>query len=818
MCAVRFQNDSHTTGRVPGYYARNRLYKDSYTRNDWPGRTSRRLHDGLTIDRNYGLDTTSDDVNSSPYSSPYYINGRYNSSNLTTQRGNSASVQGTTRLLTVHDEVEDFGEADVQTTIEMWQGKQIRFSLPYSGKVVGHTVEVQNIGGCKGILSFYFSYTPEGPVIAESAIDLCTVSEDNFEHRKLYMMTPIPQSPKGDDVIYVRMEIWDEIDCKRSTNPFNTGKKILISATGLDNHEECVQELGEKNMPVFATYSYATAPSRPCMGIIYNNWVSVPTNRTEGLDRGARISKDNYNYDIYCIKNGATAEVLIYDLNTNRLIPNNIKVDARVENLNIVQAEDKVYYVDGYSPLQRFTIGEWNTYTFPTPTTENVQVSINEAVWVASDLGGASGVYVFTYQDGSWTYLDEPVNLADYGITLTGWVPQSGQITVRYQKATETTTTDLSVEYNDTRPVVAASIIIKHNNRIYLSGFRYDGNLVQCTSINTKGPDFNSYPYRFYAPNDSPLANTTNRITAIVEYESDTLMIAFEGGYSLYTSNENLEDAIPQQVSSYSDGAGVAAAGDIVCYRGIIYSFDADEGIRRFTGALWNKIPGQEIDNLYERVDLNRPRKLWGYAYKLYFNYYDSVDGKAKCIIWDMDMNYQQFPWFQDSDIPFCDVRYDDDFDLMGIHPDFPCIMRLYTNDVWRRLDTPITFERHTKYLSLPGNSANMILKRVHNKVIANSNRWWWFGISYDSPSLIQYRGNDIWFRQPSWDTIDIEQPVESPFPNQEEYEEKAIALLTLPNLRVKAISAQVKIKCKTFRAQANLISTVLEAGVVNYL
>lgn len=816
--AVRFQNDSHVTGRVPGYYARNRLYPDAYVRNDWPGRTSRRIHDGLSIDRNYGLDTQSDDLDSSPYSSPYYINGRYNSSNLSTQRGNSASIQGCTRLLTLEDNKQDFEDSDIQTTIQLWQGKQIRFKLPYTNKVVGNTITLKNTCGCSGVLSIYFSTGYDKLPIYETAIDLCEISQDEFEHRELYTMIPFPAPLTETGELHVRMEIWDEVSCERSTNPFNTGKFVEIAATGFGNHEECINELGEKNIPVEETYEYNSQPSRPLIGLIYNDWESVPTNRTEGLDRGARVSKNNYDYDIYCIKNGTEAKVVIYDPATNTTIPNNIKVDGRIQKLNLIQAEDKVYYVDGYSPLQRFTIGDWSTYTFPATAVEDVQVSINLNIWVASDLGGASGNYLFTLTGTQWYYQDNPVNLSDYGITITGDVVGTGEITVTYVKATESTEASVSASYTDVRPVIAPSIIIKHNNRIYLSGFLYDGNLVQCTRITTKGPDFNSYPYRFYAPNDSPLANTTNNITAIVEYESDTLMIAFEHGYSLYTSNENLEDAIPQQVSSYSDGAGIVDSGDIVCYRGIIYSFDPDEGIRRFTGALWNKVPGQYIDNLYERVDLDKPRKLWGYAYKLYFNYWDKLDGKAKCIIWDMNMNYQQYPFFQDVDIPFCDVRADNDFDLIGIHPNYPCIMKLYDQDVWRRLDTPIEFRRDSKFLSLPGNAANMTLKRVQIKVIANTNRWWWFGVCLDVPTLTQNRGIDSWYRIPSWDTIDEESPVETPFPTVEQFEEKATTLLTLPNLKSKCISAQIRVKTKTFRSQSNLISLLLEGQIEPYL
>lgn len=96
--AWRHQNNSHPHGRTKSYYANHPLYPGAYQQPEAQTRTSRRIHDGFTINTNYGLDTVSDDVNSSPYSSPYYINGRYNSDNLTTQRGNSASVQGTKRF------------------------------------------------------------------------------------------------------------------------------------------------------------------------------------------------------------------------------------------------------------------------------------------------------------------------------------------------------------------------------------------------------------------------------------------------------------------------------------------------------------------------------------------------------------------------------------------------------------------------------------------------------------------------------------------------------------------------------------------------
>lgn len=745
MCAMRGQNSRYPYNEVPSYYVNNKLYVGSYTRTDWPTRTSRRVHEGLSIDKNYGLDTTSDDVNSSPYSSPYYVNGRYNSSNLVTQRGNSASVQGITRLLSVHDTEDDFTDDDIQTTLTMWQGKQIKFELPYSGKIIGNTITVKNTDGCTGILSIYLSDKEDGLPLYETSLDLCKVSMDKFEHFKLYGITPVPITANPVGKIYVRMEIWDEISQERSANPFNTGKKIEIAATGIGNHKEAIVTLGDKNIPVDEHYDYKVQPSRPCMGLIYNGYTSVPVNYGE-IDRtGATVTLNGYKYDVFCAKDENHAEVIIYDRAMNKIVSGtNIKVDGRVKELGLVQAADWVYYVDGYSALQKFKIGEWQSQEMP-----------------------------------------------------------------------------LSTSDEDTNPVIAASIIVFHNNRIYLAGFRYDPNLVQFTEITSAGPDFNSYPYRFYAPDQSPLSTSDNPITAMLELESNTLMIVGKEFYSMFTTNggkgRTAEDNYPTQITTYTEGGGVQSSGDICVYRGRAYSFDQDEGIRRFSGSTWNRIP-QSLDSHIERVDMSKPRKMWGYGNKLYFNYTDKIDGKYKCIIWDMTMNYQSYPWFQDVDWPFCDIRCDDDYELIGIHPDYPCIMRILDQDVWHRFDTPIMFERWTKYLSLGGNASDMVLKNVHVKVIANANRWWNLGISIDKHQLEQHRNKTWAYRMPCWDTLDTEIIPEDLFTETDVYSEKAIEVLSIGHIKTQCISAQVKIKCKTFRQQCNLVSILLETQPKQYL
>ena len=828
--ATRWQNNPHPHGRTPIYYANNRLYNGSYAPTDSQTRTSRRIHDGFVLSQNFGLDTTSDDINSSPYSSPYYINGRYNSDNLITQRANSASVQGVAyRLLPAeYRDDSDFSEEDIQTTIEMWQGKQIKFELPYDGKVVGNTITLKNTGESTGILSIYFSAKPDGAPLYETAIDLCKVSPDRFEHFELHSMTVVPQMANPKKKLYVRMEIWDEVSQERTDNPFNTGRKIEIAATGLGNHEACVYELQPKNEMVTEEYNYEPYPNRPLIGLIYSDYESVPVDRIDNMKTGASVSLNGYRYDIFCVKNGSGAEVIIYDKEMNKAIPNQIKVDGRVKQLNIAQATDTnkvtwVYYVDGYSPLQRFKIGEWVSESFPTGSADNVKAEIDNETWYNSPLGGASGTYIFTFHDGHWEYNDTEVSLATYGISLVGGSPSEGStITVAYTVTTGGTKTIESIEFVDARPVIGASLIMFHNNRLYLAGFRNDPNLVQLSAIDAEGPNFTQFPYRFYTPNRSPYDTSLTPITAMVEYASDQIMFLGKTFFSIFStygsaSSAGPESNTPVQVSTYMDSAGVQDQGDAVNYKGVIYSFDQKEGIRRYSGATWQSLP-TTVDSHYDRVDMTKPRKIWGYANKLYFNYTDSIDHKAKCLVWDMQMNYQQYPWFQDVDIPFCDARFDETEELVGIHPDYPCIMSLYAEDTWARLDTPIVFRRDTKYLSLPGNAADIIIKRIHVKVINNANRHWFISINGDKQNMTQFRGHDKWYRQPVWDTITVTEPVETPFPFEDVYEENAIYRMSLLNLRLQCSALQIRVKTKTFRSQGNLVSVEAECQPHQYI
>jgi hypothetical protein len=485
-----------------------------------------------------------------------------------------------------------------------------------------------------------------------------------------------------------------------------------------------------------------------------------------------------------------------------------------------------MYVVDGVSPLREMRVEKWDEqYTFPSTSGDNISVSIQNETWFDSDLGDESGYYVFTYkEDNKWYYNEEEFDLAAHGITLSDGAQPApySTINVAYTVTLGGTKTIESIEYVDARPVVGASLIMFHNNRIYLSGFRNDPNLVQCSAIEEDGPNFRVFPYRFYTPNRSPYDTSLTPITAMVEYASDQIMFLGKTFFSIFQtysskSAPSMESGMPTQVSTWVDSAGVQSPGDVFNYKGVIYSYDQKEGIRRFSGATWSRLP-TTVDSHYDRVDMDKPRKLWGYANKLYFNYYDSIDGKAKCLVWDMMMNYQQFPWFQDVDIPFCDARWNETEEIVGIHPDYPMIMNLYAEDTWRRLDTPIVFRRDTKYLNMPGNADDFTVNRLHVKVINNSNRWWWISLNGDKQNMTQFRGHDPYWRQPVWDTITVKEPVESPFPFEDAFEENAVYRMDIVNAKIRATAIQARIKTKTFRAQADLVSVEFEVSPKMYI
>ena len=111
----------------------------------------------------------------------------------------------------------------------------------------------------------------------------------------------------------------------------------------------------------------------------------------------------------------------------------------------------------------------------------------------------------------------------------------------------------------------------------------------------------------------------------------------------------------------------------------------------------------------------------------------------------------------------------------------------------------------------MPGGANDLWVKRAWAKVLANSDRWWWLSLNTDKQYQVQFRGHDKWYRQPVWATIDVQEPVETPFPFEDPVEANAMFRTYLSHIKMRGSSVQIKVKCKTFRNQANLVGTGFE-------
>ena len=91
-------------------------------------------------------------------------------------------------------------------------------------------------------------------------------------------------------------------------------------------------------------------------------------------------------------------------------------------------------------------------------------------------------------------------------------------------------------------------------------------------------------------------------------------------------------------------------------------------------------------------------------------------------------------------------------------------------------------------------------------------------GITGDRQVFTQERGRDIGYREPGWRNKIIEEPPETAFPVQDIYGEDATYRLSIMDLRLERESVQIKVKAKTMRNQASLLSVLVEVTPKHYL
>lgn len=297
-------------------------------------------------------------------------------------------------------------------------------------------------------------------------------------------------------------------------------------------------------------------------------------------------------------------------------------------------------------------------------------------------------------------------------INLTTWaaedaVPLQSEITVE------------GVDPNTLKAKEGASLIHWMDNRLYLSGFEDDPNLVLISLIDNVKPRYDQYNDRFYSPDQDPQMSAANPITALAD-QSGYLIVFRLNDLSIYDRGSSTVMADATQVTPEGASLGVLNQEAVCQGKNNIYFYNAANGVQRFGGSVTRTV-SQDIDNLIRRI------KHKDSIFMLYANdklhMFFSFDSKTP----DSRFFYypelaSNLPWYMDDNTPISSaVAFNSESDIYAIHSEVATFMQMDTQ--FTDFDSYIELEYHTQYRLPPTADPNgfVYVNRLHLHEISNS-------------------------------------------------------------------------------------------------
>ena len=641
------------------------FYPDAYSRTTkpWQTRTGRRNREFASFANLLGLNTAFDDLHKQDGDSPFLRNVRYMGNKQTVQRAQVTSRDGA-RLLGAMDagKIEAYPE---QYHIEMWEGRAIEFNIEPNDKLItGGSLKIRNKEGAMGRLRVFLKQGHDTRPICDANIALEHISRNEYVERSFRFIQPL-NAANG---LTIRLEIEGDIE-PDACGDIAEGRKIWLTASGYKHHlganytspnvNECMRE---------EAYDWKEEPSIPCITLTYA--LGTP------MKKGTMVCTDEGKFLVFPIKNENSISLWRFNVDTHtytEIDTSAAPVDSRADAVRFAQGLGKLYFVDGYSPLQRVDLASWKSELAiakqedidePDVTPEDMQAQpgaslilrINNRIWLAG-------------------FKEDP-NFVQYSIlnSLTG-------------------TPDAKTEN---------------------AGVQYD----QFSDISW-----------FYSPDRSPKDSVCGPITALANFEGK-LAIFRTNGCSLWKPAS--EFSTPTQQDMYSYNIGVESQEDVCNFNGTLFFYNRSEGIRRFSGsdATFQSAP---IDNELRKLPYDSPRFIFGHANKL--RLYCDLRGRGYAdhnfIFHTILAN--RSPWYCDDNTPIVWVVGDQNDDTVyAMHPLYPAIYEVDSEGQYTDFDSSITMQYHTQYKSPGELSGWTILHRVLLKLVASSTNIWYIGLDFD--------------------------------------------------------------------------------------
>lgn len=641
-----------------------RYYPDTYSRTTttWQTRTGRRNYEFSTFNNLLGLNTAFDDLHKSDGDSPYLRNVRYMGERQEVQRAQVTSRNGA-ELLGVKS-FETIAALRAEYYVEMWEGRALKFDLPKSDNLlIGGAIEVQNIGKASGRLRIFLK--PEGQrEICDANIPLDEVNNTKYDKRVIRFINPINLKNGAT----LRLEIEGDMapdDC----GDYQEAHKIRLRVSGQGTHlqadytrpntEECMRE---------TPYEWTEEPGVVC----FEQHVCKET----PMLKGVQVCTKEGKFLVFPIKNVDGITLWRFNVETKEfkeIDTSAAPVDSRSVAVRWAQGGGKLYFVDGYSALQRIDLATWKSELAIAKQSDIDVEGVTPQDMQAQK--GASLIIRMRQRIFLSGFADDP-NFVQYSIlnSLTG----------------------------------------DADNPSENAGVQYD----QFSDISW-----------FYSPDKSPKDSVCGPITALEQFD-DNLIIFRKDGSSVYQIGS--EFSAPAQADTFAYNIGVERQEDVCNMNGVLYMYNRSEGFRRFSGAEAT-FQSAKIDNELRKIPADSPRFMIGHANKV--RMYCDLKGRgyADHAFLFMTILAQSSPWYCDDNVPVCWAVGDQTSDtIYAMHATYPAIYIVDSPDKYSDFDSSIDMEYHTPYKAPGSFNGYTLLRRTFLHIIASGTNAWYIGLDFD--------------------------------------------------------------------------------------
>ena len=421
-----------------------------------------------------------------------------------------------------------------------------------------------------------------------------------------------------------------------------------------------------------------------CMREVAYNWTEEPsiicfeqhTCDEMPMLKGTQVCTDEGKFLVFPIKNTDGITLWRFNVETKefkQIDTSAAPVDSRATAVRFAQGLNKLYFVDGYSYLQRIDLSSWKSEI---------------ALAKQSDID-VEGV---TPQDMQAQKGASLILRIRQRIYLAGFAEDPN-----------------FVQYS-----ILNSLTGDPDNPSENAGVQYD--------------QFSDTSW-FYSPDKSPKDSVCGPITALEQFE-DNLIIFRKDGSSVRTIGSEFD--APSMADSFAYNIGVERQEDVCNMNGNLYLYNRSEGFRRFSGAEAT-FQSVKIDNELRRIPADSPRFMIGHANKV--RMYCDLEGRgyADHAFLFMTILAQSSPWYCDDNVPVCWAVGDQTSDtIYAMHANYPAIYIVDSPDKYSDFDSSIDMEYHTPYKS-PGNPNGWtILRRTILNIIASGTNAWYIGLDFD--------------------------------------------------------------------------------------